>query len=70
MTRSTLLVVYDWVEEWIVPFNIIPGGGGGVGDGVGGEETPGRIHSFDFPSGTKKEEVNNNNIEEKTLFIK
>ena len=58
--RSILLIVSDWGEEYIVPFNILPGGV--VGNGVGGKETPGRLHSFAFPSGTKKEEEKQNNI--------
>ena len=33
------------------------------------EETPGRLHSSLFLSGTSKEEVKNNNIEENTLLI-
>ena len=40
-----------------------------VGNGMGGEETPGCIHLFAFPSGTRKEEVNNNNIKHKDVRI-
>ena len=36
------------------------GGGGGVSDGVVGRETPKHLHSFDFTSGMRKEEANNN----------
>ena len=65
--RIVLLVIYNWGEECIVPFNLPPGGE--VGICIDSKETYGRIHSFEFPSGTSKEKVNNNNIEEKTLFI-
>ena len=43
--------------------------GGGARDGGGGEETPVRLYSFVFLSGTRKEEVNNKNIEGNTLLI-
>ena len=55
LTRSILLVVYDWGEEWVIPFKLPPGGD--VGGGFGIEETTGRLRSFAFPSGTRKEEV-------------
>ena len=40
-----------------------------AGDDVGGEETPGRLHSFAFPSGTRKEEVKKNNIKHEGIRI-
>ena len=66
-TRSVLLVVYDWGEEWITPFKLPKGAG--IRGGTGGKDTPGRLHLFVFLSGTIKEEVNINNKEEKTLLI-
>ena len=65
--RNILLVIINLVEEWIFPFKILPGGS--VSNNVGGEETPGRLHLFDFPSGTRKEEVKENNKKENTLLI-
>ena len=67
--RSILLVIYDWGEERIDPFKIPPGGGVENVDGIGSEDTPNRLHLFEFPSGTRKEEVKKNNIHEKTLLI-
>ena len=43
--------------------------GAGVVDSIVGKDTPGRLHSFQFLSGTREEVVNNNNIEEKKLLI-
>ena len=40
-----------------------------VGNDVGGEETPGRIHLFVFPSETRKEEVKRNNINHEDVRI-
>ena len=65
MPRGIFLAVSDRGEEWIVPFKLYlwwP-------HGIGGEETPGRLHVFAFTSGMRKDEVNNNNKEEKTLLM-
>ena len=43
--------------------------GGDIIDGAGDEVTPGHLHSFEFPLGTRKEEVKKNKIKENTLLI-
>ena len=47
-----LLVVYDWGEEWIVPFNIQLGGD--VEIDVSIEDTPVRLQLFTFTLGASK----------------
>ena len=67
-TRSILLVVSNWLVEQIVPIKLLPVGGF-INDCVGGEERPVCLYSFLFLSGTRKEEVKQNNIEENILLI-
>ena len=61
--RRILIVIYDWGEEWIFPFEPLPGGD--INNGIGGKETASHIHSFAFTLEMRKEEVNHNNKEEK-----
>ena len=49
------------------PFKLLLGGD--VGIDVGIKDTPGHLHFFAFLSGTRKEEVKNNNIEENNFLI-
>ena len=53
----------------MTPSRFRQGGGFNNANGIGGEDTPDRLHLFEFPSGTRKEEVKNNNIHENTLLI-
>ena len=49
--RSILLVVYNWGEEWIVPFNLMPGGGVSIVI----YNTHSDLHLIAFLSGMRKE---------------
>ena len=40
--RRILIVIYDWGEEWIFPFEPLPGGD--INNGIGGKETASHIH--------------------------
>ena len=66
-TRIILISIYNWGDEFIIPFKNPPGGD--IGDGDGRDDIPGRLRLFVFSSGTRKEKVNHNNEEEKTLLI-
>ena len=59
MTCSIVLLLYDWGEYYIIPFNILPWRGIHIiiDAGIFIAETPGHIQLFAFPSGTRKEEI-------------
>ena len=67
MRRGILIIIYNWRMQWISPFNLILGGD--VRENVSGEETPIHLYLFAFTSGMRKEEVNDNNKEEKKFLI-
>ena len=68
-TRSIIITVYYWGEEWKVPFKRPPEGGVDVGDSVRGKDMAVHLRSFLFTSEARKEELNHNNSEEKTILI-
>ena len=62
---AILLVFSNWTEEWTSPSIFHYGGD----VGVGGEDIPCCIHQCFFTLRMSKEEVNNNNKEEKILWM-